>query len=203
MRQLARRLVAYAARLLPPSRADWAKAMESEVEHVEGDLRALSWALGCVLASFVERLHLRSLPVRALLSLFVCTQVLAYLFATALTVAYRAGSTRLATLLGAATPGDDYRNFIPLIDATPWWIHALWVAAALLFAASAVLLLLDRPAAFTAFAAAWLLGNGGNLIAPALPGTPVPPLWIETITLLFPVLVAAALWAHARRCAAH
>lgn len=201
MRKLARRLVAWAAGMLPPSRADWARAMESEVEHVEGDLRALSWALGCVLASCVERLHLRSLPARALLALFVGTQVLAYLFATVLTVAWRTGSIRLATLLGSATPGDDYRNFVPLMEATPWWIHALWVAAALLFAASAVLLLLDKAAAFTAFAAAWVLGNGGNLIAPVLPGTPVPPLWIETATLLFPLFVAAALWAHARRCA--
>jgi hypothetical protein len=44
--------------MLPPQRAEWARAMAVEVEHIESDLAALRWALGCVLTSYREGLHL-------------------------------------------------------------------------------------------------------------------------------------------------
>ena len=81
-------------------------------------------------------------------------RALSMLFATALTLAYRLHYVRGAAFLGTFTPGDDYRRFIPLMDATPWWIHTLWVTAAVLFVACAVQLLRKRRAAFLLFAAA-------------------------------------------------
>jgi hypothetical protein len=54
-RQIARRLAAHAAGLLPESRAPWAQAMCHEVEHIARDRDALYWAFGCVVASYLER----------------------------------------------------------------------------------------------------------------------------------------------------
>jgi|HubBroStandDraft_4_1064222.scaffolds.fasta_scaffold216385_2 hypothetical protein len=60
---------------------------------------------------------------RVLLTLLIASQVLSMLFATVLTAAYRLHYLGVAAFLDGFTPGDDYRRFIPLMDATPWWIH--------------------------------------------------------------------------------
>lgn len=52
LRRLARQLTRHAANMLPESRAEWSQAMKNELEHIEGDLDALRWATGCVLASY-------------------------------------------------------------------------------------------------------------------------------------------------------
>jgi hypothetical protein len=54
-RRLAVRLVTLAARVLPPTRSIWAEAMRSELEHIDGDIEALKWAVGCVLTGYVKR----------------------------------------------------------------------------------------------------------------------------------------------------
>lgn len=55
-RRAARRLAAHAAQMLPRERADWARAMRREIDHVPEDGAALRWALGCVAASYLERI---------------------------------------------------------------------------------------------------------------------------------------------------
>ncbi|HET7786882.1 MAG TPA: hypothetical protein VFL36_12995 [Myxococcales bacterium] len=91
LRRVATALAAHAARMLPASRSQWAEAMTHEVEHIGADLEAVTWAAGCVLASYVERSKvmniLRTTPARLHLALVIGTQVLAFLFATALTLA--------------------------------------------------------------------------------------------------------------------
>lgn len=57
-RCFARRLAAHAARVLPSHRADWARAMQSEVDQLSRDSVALRWALGSVVASYLERITL-------------------------------------------------------------------------------------------------------------------------------------------------
>jgi hypothetical protein len=146
--------------------------------------------------------------VRGFLALLILGQALNMLFATVLTGAYRLNYVGVATFLGAFTPGDDYHRFIPLMDATPWWLHGMWVAASVLFFASAWQLLRDRAAAFPLFAAAWILGTAGDLISRALPAYrqvfsfPEPMFTrdylIPTATIVIPLLIAAALWAHGR-----
>jgi hypothetical protein len=54
--RIAARLAAHAARILPSGRAEWARAMQSEVEHLPTGAEALRWALGCVVASYTERI---------------------------------------------------------------------------------------------------------------------------------------------------
>lgn len=211
IRRLAIRLVAHAARVYGGS--PWGAAMQNELEHIEGDLDALRWAIGCVVASWVERTRvmdvLRAPAARAVLALVIFTQVAAFLFATALTLAVRGGHLRLAAFLGSFTPGDDYRRFIPLMDATPWWIHTLWVAASAIFLVSAIALIRGRGAAFGAFAAAWLLGSLGNWISESMPehrrtfSFPAPSTMrdviIPAITAIVPALAAIALWVSASR----
>jgi len=38
-----------------------------------------------------------------------------------------------AERLGRLTAGDDYSRLIPLMDAVPFWLHGLWVLAAVLY----------------------------------------------------------------------
>jgi hypothetical protein len=57
VRRLAVRLAAHAEKALPRSRVDWASAMRNEIHHISGNHAALKWALGCVFASYIERLR--------------------------------------------------------------------------------------------------------------------------------------------------
>jgi hypothetical protein len=70
-RRLAVRLVRHAGRVLPGQRADFARAMAHEVEHLPDDGAALRWAAGTVVASYFERCRdidaLRSFMLSALL----------------------------------------------------------------------------------------------------------------------------------------
>jgi hypothetical protein len=211
-RRIALALMGHAARVLPSARAPWAEAMQHEIHHIENDLEALMWAAGCVLAGYVERSRVMSVLnsdlARALLALLIGCEAFSMLFATVLTAAWRLHDLEDAAFLGAFTPGDDYRRFIPLMNATPWWIHALWVSAAVLFVVSALQLLRQRRAAFPLFAAAWVLGTAGNLISLSMPAYkeafsfPAPMFmrdyFIPALTALVPVFIAAALWAHSR-----
>ena len=55
-RWLAQALLRRARQLLPASRLEWAKAMQTELDHLENDGDALGWAIGCVVAGSKERI---------------------------------------------------------------------------------------------------------------------------------------------------
>jgi hypothetical protein len=55
-RRIALRLATHAATILPGHRRDWARAISSETEHILSDRAALSWVIGCLLASYSERM---------------------------------------------------------------------------------------------------------------------------------------------------
>ena len=154
-------LVRHAAGVLPQARTTWADAMEHEVRHVEDDREALRWAVGCVRAGYSERIEamriVDSWIVRWLLALVIGCNALDTLFAPVLTLAWRSHHLEIAAFLGGFTPGDDYRRFIPLMDALPGWVAALQCVAAALFLLSAWKLLRNRRSAFAPFAAALLL----------------------------------------------
>lgn len=212
LRRIGLALMKHAARVIPARRSAWAEAMEHELHHIESDLEALTWSVGCVLASYVERSRamdvLQTVWARGFLMLLICGKVLDMLFATVLTSAYRLHKLGVAAFLGGFTPGDDYRRFIPLMETVPWWIHGMWVGASMLFAASGWQLFRKRRAAFPLFAAGWVLGGAGNWISQSLPASrevfsfPAPlftrDYLIPAVTTLLPMLIAAALWAHGR-----
>lgn len=94
-RRVAVLLVNHAAWASPPKRKEWFQAMANELEHVPGAASALRWALGCTLASYLERLDimnqsLTNLP-RWLLSLemAICLVPLTWLFIAVLTMTGR------------------------------------------------------------------------------------------------------------------
>ena len=92
-RRIAVALMDHASRILPSARAPWSQAMRSELHHIESDFEALTWSIGCVLASYVERSRAMTLIDtnlgRAFLALLILSQVLSMTFATALTAAWR------------------------------------------------------------------------------------------------------------------
>lgn len=53
--RLAKALLGHAARVMPAARADWARAMQAEAEHLPPRGR-LSFAVGCVRSSYRQRL---------------------------------------------------------------------------------------------------------------------------------------------------
>jgi hypothetical protein len=55
LRRLASALIAHAADVLPPLRSPWGEAMKHELDHIEDDVEALKWGVGCVIASYLER----------------------------------------------------------------------------------------------------------------------------------------------------
>lgn len=57
VRPFATRLAHHAANCLPHRRADWADAIRHEVDFIENDKAALRWAVGCVIASYAERIN--------------------------------------------------------------------------------------------------------------------------------------------------
>lgn len=217
LRRIAVALTAHAANVLPSTQYFRAAGMRNELEHIEGDVEALRWAVGCVLASYVERSGVRNVLhtwyARGLLMLLITSEVWSMLFATILTAAYRLHYAGIAAFLGGFTPGDDYRRFIPVMEVMPWWVHGMWVAAAALFGASGWQLLRDKRAAFPLFAAAWVLGTAGNVISVSMPAyrsafSFPEPLFtrdylIPAVTALVPVVIAAVLWIHDRRAPAN
>jgi len=55
-RQLAQRLFDHAARVMPPAHRLWIRAMRAELEHIPGPLDACLFTLGCVQASYAQRI---------------------------------------------------------------------------------------------------------------------------------------------------
>ena len=55
-RRMASVLMQASARLLPRPRQSWAAAMRCEYEHIATDRQAFTWAAGCLLVSFKERM---------------------------------------------------------------------------------------------------------------------------------------------------
>lgn len=57
MQRLTARLLAHAVRVMPARRADWARAMTQETANLPETRTALLWAVGCVTASYGERMR--------------------------------------------------------------------------------------------------------------------------------------------------
>jgi hypothetical protein len=164
-RRIARIWARHAAAVLPRRRADWARAIENEVECIDQDGAAFTWALGAIAASYAERIReldwLRSRWATGALALLACWQVIRMLFAPGLIMAYRAHAWGIAEVLGTRTAGDDYHRFIRLMDITPDWLVAVWTVSGLLYAATAWRLLRNAPTAFALFTLACVLEWAG------------------------------------------
>lgn len=137
--------------------------------------------------------------VRLMVAALLAFKALDDVFATALTIAYRRGALGVAEHLGRATPGDDYRRLVPLMDAVPVRHHGLWVLAGLLYLAAVAYVLLRKGGAHLLILAA----VGFELVA-MLAGRPIAaatgvvvnsnPGPIAAVRFVLPLLLAAVLW---------
>ena len=89
----------------------------SRRSQVESDGAALRWALGCIFASYSERITamdiFQSVPARLILALLIVFMALSEFMAPMMALAYHEHDIVLLNFLGARTPGDDYHRFIP------------------------------------------------------------------------------------------
>ena len=73
---LARALAKHAARILSARRRDWGQAMQVEIDYIDNPNRALSWAFGCVIASYTERLRIMTTSTLRVSKWLLATEVL-------------------------------------------------------------------------------------------------------------------------------
>lgn len=128
-RKLQRRLCRLGKLVAPADMREWAEGMSREIEEIDDERVALEWAAACALSCFGQRL-------RAVLR--VAATAARFLLGGYCLVCCGQIALKSASLLsqGQATPG----------------MTAFWLFVALLFAATAPLVALRKPAA------AWTLG---------------------------------------------
>ena len=174
--------------------------MKGELAFIENDEVALHWALGCVLAGYRERISdmLQTWYARSALACLIVLLALRAFFAPLLIFAYRMQYLGLAHFLGLRTAGDDYRRLIPVMDATPSWLVALWVAAGLLYLVGLWQMLRRTGASYVPFFLGLVLDAIGEMTAMSLEAStgvsagPVPVIRAAGFLLTF--LVGLVLW---------
>jgi hypothetical protein len=146
------------------------------------------------------------LLVRLMLSALIALNAFNDFFATALTIAYRMGALGVAERLGRATPGDDYRRLVPLMDAVPVWLHGLWVLAGILYLLTIARVVRRRRGAHILVLAAVSIELVAMLVGrPIVAATGVVvnpnPSAMATVVVPFilPLLLALVLWQTGRR----
>ena len=107
-RQIAVALLRLASTILPAGRREWARDMRGELDFVESDHAALSWAFGCVLASLQQRVLAMlnsnggiSRPV-LILEWLMCFAPLTLLWAAAVTIIVSRAYVSLEFFVAAA-----------------------------------------------------------------------------------------------------
>lgn len=210
VRKISQALVGHAGMVLPGSRAFWAAGMKNELGHIEDDCAALRWAIGGVVAAYLERASalFGSAPVRGLLLVPLLFEVVQEVFAQTMTLAWRLDAKGVLRMLGAQTPGDDYHRFIPLLQLVPDWYIVTGFLAGTLVLASAVQLVRRRPSAVMLFVAGIVVG----IVAEALVHRIQPfnhaaqqvfhfrevrtmrDILIPIATQMMPLLIACSLW---------
>ena len=125
-RQLAVALLHVSYRILPAGRREWVRDMRGELYFLKCDRVALSWALGCVLASVRERVLAMlssnggiSRPV-LILEWLMCFMPLTLLWAVAVTLIVTRGDVPLALFVAAAFGTLGPIALIVSLTATAW-----------------------------------------------------------------------------------
>ena len=139
---LSRQVIRVAMRVAPCERKAWAQAMSAEMDAIPSDLKALSWALGCLQASCHWRLRSMN-PANFWLVRWSMALWVAIVACDAL--AY-AGFT-LNSKLGLSTAQYPYPPNIRLLGVTPLWDPILTLMAGVLLLVAVVLILRRKRAA--------------------------------------------------------
>lgn len=168
-RTLAVGLLNHAGRVLPQQRAEWARAMSHELDHIGDALGALRWALGCTMASYLVRIdHMMRIGFdvsRWLLNLevLVCLGPLTLLWLAAMYVVLIDGATATSivvpTIIGTLGPFSLLLALRVSILGRP--VPSAWfVILAVSFVALAAIQLIKPAAAWFAFQwRVWMLSS--------------------------------------------
>ena len=170
-RRLTQKLLHCCDVVLPMERSAWAAAIRREVQHIDDDREALSWALGGVRAGFSERLREvrahKMLTVHSLAVLWIVMFVISSAFNVSIALATRLRFQGMASAMGWLLDGFRYDRFVPFADAMPAGLFVLMGLIVVLYGVSLSLSLRRRPAAFAVFCsavglslAAWLYQLG-------------------------------------------
>lgn len=198
MSPLAARLLDHAARVMPLTRRDWIAAMRAELAYIPAPLAAAAFALGCVRASYTQRI-LQMLTVARLarwaLALYAVTCAGCYLLATALTGAIKANPDIRPEHLGS-DPGT--AQALVFHQTYPTWQLAAFVAIAGLLVVGGVMLVRKKRNALPVLGA----GVGAASLLAVLDrlqyGAGEWPLsW--SAPWIFPLLCLGAVWWLSRR----
>jgi hypothetical protein len=89
----------------PEERADWAQAMINELDYLSPDMSAVTWAFGCILVCYSERIRIMIRPLQFMprwllaLEMLVCFTPLTLLFLAVVVRGLHGGFTLQAGLL--------------------------------------------------------------------------------------------------------
>jgi hypothetical protein len=106
--RIAKALAGHAARTLAPERHDWSRAMLNELDHLPDAGTAIRWALGCLFAGYIDRIHTmyRSLknvsPLILSLEMLLCFVPVTWLCVTVLSSAMHGSWSPTDALLYAS-----------------------------------------------------------------------------------------------------
>jgi hypothetical protein len=198
-RLLAQELLRHAVALLPRNQSPWADAMRIEIQHIDDDREALSWALGSFRACLTERLRVLRPHISAhtLGALWIVVFVISSAYNMSIALAARLGYQRTTSALGWWMRDFQYERFAHYADSIPIGLFLLMGLVVLLFTAALKLNLRSRPAAFATFCCAlgaslvaWLCQLG---IPAYLQAMSPPHLWRIGICFALTVSVLGAL----------
>jgi hypothetical protein len=97
---------------------------------------------------------------RLCIALWMTFQAMSCFFDGCLLLSYKLRLLGITKFLGLRTEGDDYRRFIPLMNATPLWSSVLALFAGMLYIVVAIQVLGRRKSAFGLLIAALALSAG-------------------------------------------
>lgn len=199
MNPLAARLLDHAAGVMPPARADWVRGMRAELAHIADPLAAAAFALGCVQASYAQRIAdmlILARLTRWTLAASALGFAGSYLLATVLLAGVKASPNLQPQDLGSDPGGAQTLRFI---QAYPVWQVAAFALVAALLALGAVLLARRRAAALLPLAAGAVAANLIAVLDLGLVGADAgwPLAW--SAAWLIPLAGLAPVWWLSRR----
>lgn len=195
----ASRLIDHAARVMPASRRDWIGGMRAELAYIPKPLAAAAFALGCVWASYTQRIVEMMIAARLArwaLALYALFCAGCYLVATVLTGAIKATPNIRPEDLGTDAGTAEALAFH---QAYPAWQLAVFVLIAVLLVAGAVMLLRRKRAALPILVAGVAAATVIALLDRNIPGAAGewPLAW--SAAWLFPLLCLVPVWWLSRR----
>ena len=157
-RLIAQKVLRHCVALLPKDRSSWAIAMRSEIQHIEDDREALSWALGSLRACLIERLRAlrpgRLFSAHSLGVLWIVVFIISSAYNMSIALAARLGYLRMTSALGWWMKDFQSDRFAQFADSIPIGLFALMGLTVVLFVASLNLNLRGRPTGFATFCCA-------------------------------------------------